>query len=159
MAPEALSRFYLRRGTGEVGGSWMTREERADEIRDIVRYLDRVWEEVNVRAPAPRASLTAFGFSQGGAAAARWAVLGHAPVTRLVSWGCPLPPDLDLAAHAPRVRALRWTFVLGDGDDSIDRTAHAAGLARLRELGVEPAELRFPGGHEFEPGLLAALGD
>ncbi|HEX6884102.1 MAG TPA: phospholipase [Planctomycetota bacterium] len=155
VAPEGLSRYYLRRGTGTVGASWMTREERADEIRDTLRYLDRVWGEV--RAAEPRARPTALGFSQGGAAAARWAVLGQAPVEHLVSWGCPLPTDLELEAHAERVRALRWTFVLGRLDESIDRAAHAAGLARLRALGVEPAEHEFPGGHELEPGLLGAL--
>lgn len=156
VAPEGLSRFYLKRGTGVVGASWMTREERAEEIRDVLRYLDRVWEEVSGRTPA--ASLTALGFSQGGAAAARWAVLGRAPVAHLVSWGCPLPPDLDLEAHRERARALRWTFVLGDRDTSIDRTAHAAGIERLRASGIEPDVRRFPGGHELEPALLAELG-
>ena len=159
VAPEALSRFYLRRGTGSVGASWMTREERADEIRDTLRYLDRVWAEVRAGLAAPPESLTVFGFSQGGAAAARWAVLGDAPLARLVSWGCPLPPDLDLAAHSARVKALRWTFVLGDEDLSIDREAHAAGLVRLAELGVEAERLRYPGGHEMDDRLLALVGE
>lgn len=157
VAPEGLSRYYLKRGTGAVGASWMTREERADEIRDTLRYLDLVWEGLRGPGRASQGGLTAFGFSQGGAAAARWAVLGRAPVAQLVSWGCPLPSDLDLAAHAERVRALRWTFVLGRSDESIDRAAHAAGLARLRAMGVEPTEHEFSGAHELEPGLLGAL--
>ena len=156
VAPEALSRFYQRRGTGEVGASWMTREERADEIRDTVRYLDLLWERV--RAEHGLVGLRALGFSQGGAAAARWAVLGAAPVSEVLSWGCPLPPDLDLAAHGARVRHLRWTFVLGDADTAIDRAAWTQGLERLRALGVEPAVLRFVGGHEFESATLAEIG-
>ena len=158
VAPEALSRFYLRRGTGEVGASWMTREERAHEIRDTVRYLDLVWEHVRAEhALAREIELSALGFSQGGAAAARWAVLGGAPLARVTLWGCPLPADLELDAHAARARALRWTFVLGDGDTSIDRAAWAQGLERLRVLGVEPELLRFDGGHELEPALLARV--
>ena len=159
VAPEGLSRYYLRRGTGTVGASWMTREERAHEIHDMLRYLDLLWDALRPRFGTRPTSLTAFGFSQGGAAAARWAVLGRAPVERFVSWGCPLPLDLDLGAHTERVRALRWTFALGDEDTSIDRAAHAAGLERLRALGVQPRELRFRGGHELEPGLLALVGE
>lgn len=156
VAPEALSRFYLKRGTGEVGASWMTRAERADEIRDTVRYLDLVWERVH-SAHALDNGLHAFGFSQGGAAAARWAVLGRAPISAVTLWGCPLPPDLDLAPHVERARSLHWTFVLGDADTSIDRDAWEAGVARLRAAGSEPELLHFTGGHELEPATLAFL--
>ena len=158
VAPEALSRFYLRRGTGEIGASWMTRAGRADEIRDTVRYLDLVWERVRAAQKLPRAAgLRAFGFSQGGAAAARWAVLGRAPVDHVCLWGCPLPPDLELAAHAERARRLRWTLVLGDSDTAIDRGAWEEGVARLRAAEIEPELHRFDGGHELEHGTLALL--
>jgi predicted esterase len=158
VAPEALSRFYLRRGTGEIGASWMTREERADEIRDAVRYLDLVWERVAAEhALPPSVPLHAFGFSQGAAAAARWAVLGRAPVARVTLWACPLPPDLDLALHAERALRLRWSLALGDADRSIDRAAWDSGVERLAAAGMEPERLRFAGGHELEARTLALL--
>jgi predicted esterase len=156
VAPEALSRFYLRRGTGTVGASWMTREERASEIADVLRYLDAVWARVRAEH-AGALTLSALGFSQGGAAAARWAVLGAAPVATVVSFACPLPPDLDLVASAARARAVRWAFALGDADDSIERAAFDAGLERLRAAGIEPEVARFAGGHALEPGALARL--
>jgi predicted esterase len=137
----------------------MTREERGAEIEDTVRYLDRLWERVRAQgALAPDAALRALGFSQGGAAAARWAVLGHAAVEHVCLWGCPLPPDLDLAGHAERARGLRWTLVLGDADHAIDRSAWEAGVARLRAASIEPQCLRFPGGHELEAATLEVLG-
>ncbi|MDX1494920.1 MAG: hypothetical protein R3253_12705, partial [Longimicrobiales bacterium] len=52
VAPEGLSRFYVRSGGGRhgaesvVGASWMTREERLVEIADYVGYLDRLAEVV-----------------------------------------------------------------------------------------------------------------
>jgi predicted esterase len=156
VAPEALSRFYLRRGTGTVGASWMTREERAREIADVVRYLDAVWARVRADH-AGALTLSALGFSQGGAAAARWAVLGAAPVATVVSFACPLPPDLDLAAHAARARAVRWAFALGDADESIDRAAFDAGLERLRAAGLEPEVAHFAGGHALDAAALARL--
>lgn len=156
VAPEALSRFYLRRGTGDIGASWMTKAERASEIEDNVRYLDRVAQRISAENGAPL-ELRAFGFSQGGATAARWAVLGSSQVTRVTLWGCPLPPDLDLAVSRARVRRLSWTFVLGDADTTIDRAAWEQGLTRLRAEECAPNVRRFPGGHEFEAGVLKEL--
>ena len=61
MAPEALSRFYAdvtpgRHGpTSTVGATWMTREDRENEIRDYVAYLDEMTDHVcGDLASAPR---------------------------------------------------------------------------------------------------------
>lgn len=153
VAPEALSRFYLRRGTGEVGASWMTKEERALEIADTLRYLDRLAETFDARA----GTRTLLGFSQGAATAARWAVLGRTLFARVLLWGCPLPPDLELLAHRARVLALRWVFVLGEHDTTIERAAVARDVGRLRELGASVEEHTFDGGHELDAGLLGRL--
>jgi predicted esterase len=156
VAPEGLSRFYLRRGTGEVGASWMTREERAGEIRDTLGYLDLLWERVRDRA-VPGAALRVLGFSQGGAAAARWAVLGSAPLAEVVAWGAALPPDLELEGHAARVGGLRWTFVLGAEDDTLDRAEHARGLAHLAAAGAAPELVTVAGGHALDAATLARV--
>ena len=42
VAPEALNRYYVKGSSGHVGASWMTKEERLDEINDYVNYLDKV---------------------------------------------------------------------------------------------------------------------
>jgi predicted esterase len=158
IAPEGLSRFYLKRWSGPVGASWMTREEREHEIRDAVRYLDLVWERASARAERG-ARLRVLGFSQGAPAAARWAVLGSSAPAEVVAWGAGLPPDLDLEARAERARAPRWTFVWGERDESWDRAAHGEGLARLAALGAAARTLTFAGGHELEEATLAALGE
>lgn len=153
VAPEGLSRYYLRRGTGEVGASWMTKEERALEIADTLRYLDRVAGAVGAQG----LELRLLGFSQGAAAAARWAVLGETRFARVVLWGCPLPPDLVLEAHAARVRALTWVFVAGDADTTAEPAALERDAARLGALGASVERQAFAGGHELEPELLARV--
>src|SRR4051812_37021459 len=48
VAPEGLNRFYVNQDTSvpakdrPVGATWMTREDRLNEIRDYVRYFDRL---------------------------------------------------------------------------------------------------------------------
>ena len=52
VAPEGLSRFYLHdpaSGHGKevpIGATWMTREDRENEITDYVGFLDGVLDEV-----------------------------------------------------------------------------------------------------------------
>jgi len=153
VAPEGLSRYYLRRGTGEVGASWMTKEERALEIQDTLRYLDHLARVLDLGG----LELGLLGFSQGAAAAARWAVLGETRFTRVVLWGCPLPPDLGLEAHAERVRAMHWALVAGEHDATAEQAALERDAERLRDLGATVQRHSFSGGHELEPGLLARV--
>src|SRR3954468_23277358 len=47
VAPEALNRYYtvaadVPASERPVGATWMTREDRDNEMRDYVRYLDRL---------------------------------------------------------------------------------------------------------------------
>ncbi len=156
VAPEGLSRFYRSRGTGPVGASWMTRERRAEEIGDYVRYLDLLAERVLGRR-AGSLPVRALGFSQGAATAARWAVLGATRLAGVALWGSGFPPDLDPVANGERLRAVRWTFVLGERDASVDRTAVERDCERLRSAGLRPELVRFPGGHELDPATLVRL--
>src|SRR4051812_7128633 len=44
IVPEALNRFYLKDMSGRAGASWMTTEDRENEIKDYISYLDNVYE-------------------------------------------------------------------------------------------------------------------
>jgi len=161
VAPEGLSRFYV--GSGErrdqpVGATWMTREDRLNEIADYVKYLDAVYADVVGDRVAP-VRVRALGFSQGAATASRWAALGTARLDELVLWGGELPPDLDLAAAAARLAGLRITLVDGMLDEYITPKVLAGMERRLREQGIPIETHVFEGGHEIEPGVLRLLAD
>ena len=161
VAPEGLSRFYV--GSGErrdqpVGATWMTREDRLNEIADYVKYLDAVYADVVGDRVAP-VRVRALGFSQGAATASRWAALGTARLDELVLWGGELPPDLDLAAAAARLAGLRITLVDGTQDEYITPKVLAGMERRLREQGIPFQTHVFEGGHEIEPGVLRLLAD
>ncbi len=154
VAPEALSRFYLRGGQGPVGASWMTREDRELEIADYLRYLDRLALETPPRQIGRRCVL---GFSQGAAAAWRWVSIGNTRVERLISWAGNLPPELDLPACAPRLRGVSIELVRGASDADFDGSAFEAQSRRLAEQGIEHECIGFEGAHRMDGETLRRL--
>jgi predicted esterase len=163
-APEALSRFYLaaaaspeQHGEARVGASWMTREARASEIADQVAYLDRLHAELLRECGRAALETHVLGFSQGVAAAVRWAVLGATPPpVRLVCWAGNLPPEIW--ADAARVRLAHTELVLaaGDADPYIPPGELERTVERARGQGFRARAFSFAGGHELHPDALAA---
>ena len=148
VAPEGLSRFYLEAGAGKVGASWMTREDRASEITDYLGYLAQVRREL-----IPQVPLTVLGFSQGVATAARYAVASTPAPVRLICWGGLVPEEI-----APkRLGAIRVTLVVGEREEWAPPAAVEAQAATLRAAGVVAEVLRFNGGHEIRPEVVARL--
>ncbi|MDH5588725.1 MAG: phospholipase [Gemmatimonadota bacterium] len=164
VAPEGLSRFYVEHTPGRhgsasvVGATWMTREDRANEIRDYVRYLDLLAAHM-VEEAASRPRVTVLGFSQGVHTASRWVTHGSVRPARLVLWGDYLPPDLDMEAAAARFGELDLEMVHGDADATLRPDLAAREEERLREWGIAPRRHRYAGGHDIDPELLASLAE
>jgi predicted esterase len=148
VAPEGLSRFYLDAGAGKVGASWMTREDREQEIADYLAYLDQV--RARLVPPVP---LTVLGFSQGVATAARWAVNAAPAPVRLVAWGSLLPEEISAGQLAP----IRVSYVVGEQETWAPPAAVEAQASALGGAGVRVDVVRFDGGHEIRPEVLTRL--
>lgn len=175
VAPEALSRFYVEREVGphgpvsRVGASWMTRADRAHEIRDYLEYLDLVAARVLGAVPEPGASgarppagidpggrrLVVLGFSQGAETASRWVAHGRIRPAELVLWGGGLAEDLEEARAVPALRDVRVTLVVGDADGWGQRRA-AQSEGRLAAWGVPAERVDYRGGHVVDGATLAA---
>ena len=175
LAPEALSRFYVDdlETHEQVGASWMTRVARTAEIADYVDYLDAVVrrlrpdhgrpraageEDVSGRRPDGTApSIRVLGFSQGAATASRWALLGDTAVDRLVLWGGAPAHDLDLEAHAERLRAMDLTLIVGTEDPYVTDERRAAARRRLARPDIPVTVRTFEGGHRLDDDTLRAV--
>ena len=72
-APEGLSKFYIRGTNGRVGASWMTSDDRKQEIKDHIAFLTFWFKSLEIPQSTP---VTLIGFSQGVATAARWIAQG-----------------------------------------------------------------------------------
>lgn len=156
VAPEALSRSYLRGGTGAVGASWMTREERDAEIADQIRYLDEVAGWISAERQCPARARVVLGFSQGAQVAWRWAALGATPLGRVIGWGSDLPPDLDLDS-VPKLRAMRTTLVHGSRDAAQTSATVARDVERASRAGIELEVVEFDGAHALDAEVLVRL--
>jgi predicted esterase len=155
VVPEGLSRFYLDQSSGRVGASWMTREDRAVEIDDYVRYLDAVAEAVTTGFP-PR-PMHLLGFSQGSATACRWIERGAVRPVRLIVWGGEIPPDLDWSRARSRFARIPVVLVAGTEDRYIPPEALTQFGALLALNGVRHTVVRFAGGHEIHSATLREL--
>jgi predicted esterase len=86
IAPEALSKFYLKDFTGRVGATWMTREDRENEITDYINYLNLLYDTVVGDSNAKNLKINILGFSQGTATVARWCMNEHIRYGRIILW-------------------------------------------------------------------------
>ena len=136
VAPEGLNRYYVAPGASggtrdaKVGATWMTREDRENEIADYVDFLDAV----HARSAATAARVTVLGFSQGVATACRWVAMGKSRVDRLVSWAGQIPPDVD-AASLSRLRE-GVVLVACETDEFAPWIAEGEPEARMAAAGV-----------------------
>lgn len=158
--PEGLNRFYLRSGSGVVGASWMTKEDRANEIMDYINYLDSVYTDVmNLDLPnRDSMSITALGFSQGAATASRWALHTDLPIHRLVLWGGDFPPDTDWDSVRNRLDSIEIILVAGTKDPYYNRSAFLSrDMSILKENRVTFTLKTFDGHHEIDTPTLKEL--
>jgi len=159
VAPEGLSRSYVNHEERRVGASWMTKEDRLNEISDYVSYLDELYRHLFAALNRSSTKVHVLGFSQGAATACRWVVMGESKIDRLTIWAGLVPPDLDLETGGDSLRDAKLTVVLGDKDEWVDATEATEQKARLTELGILHEFIRFDGGHVLEDDVLRRLAD
>lgn len=157
VAPEGLSRFYLSGGSGDIGASWMTREDRLHEIADYVRLLDHVYRDVFQRVDRSRVTVYTLGFSQGAATATRWVAMGDGRSDHLILWGGEPPPELSDERSTARLRAVPITVVWGSRDQYASSERIAEGRTRLERSGIGVRVRTFEGGHRLDDDTLRRI--
>ncbi len=165
VAPEALNKFYLvgvdtmPAADRPVGATWMTREDRDNEIEDYIAYLDDLaaaaLAPLRERGATPR--LVVLAFSQGTATAARWITRGTIRPSDVILWGGLLPPEIDFSAHTAPLRQSSLHFVIGSRDQFVSDNRVTEEERRLREVNVPYRLVRYTGGHGIARDGLVAL--
>ncbi|MDP4220627.1 MAG: phospholipase [Bacteroidota bacterium] len=157
IAPEALSRFYTRGFAGDVGASWMTREDRASEIQDYVRYLENLYTEVTLRLKKMPERIVAFGFSQGCPAVLRWQAAGTSPVTEIVIWAGDVPRDLAFSKFRTSTEKARKWLIHSRTDEFISPEIYRESEDLFLSNGIQFHTMDFEGGHKIPEIALKEL--
>lgn len=157
IAPEGLMRSYLKGDFGDVGASWMTREDRESDIKDYVNYLDKLYYDY-IKPLKNKFSLkvNALGFSQGAATLSRWLALGESKIERAVFWCGNLANDVNYS-HASNLKSASIDLVFADNDPYYKNDFYLTQEKLLNDAGIKFETKIFSGGHELNINLMREL--
>ena len=154
VAPEALNRFYWKGFGGRIGATWMTKEDRLNEIKDYINFLNMVYSEVMCNFSTKPTKISVLGFSQGAATACRWVVDSGIKFDQLILWGGTIPPDINNKESEKILEASNLAIVIGDKDEFIDENLIDREIKHLDENKLIYKLIRFNGKHEIKPEIL-----
>ena len=156
IAPEGLSRFYWNEAKGQVGASWMTKENRLDEIKDYSNYLQQLYEQYTDKC-ASDVKLVGFGFSQGAATIWRWVMEKQPKISSLIMWGGMTPEDLNYTPHKEYFSDVKLSAVYGLHDQYLTQDRIDFQLNFEKEQGLDIKHYTFEGKHEVKRDILKSL--
>jgi predicted esterase len=155
LSPEGLHRFYLNGTSGRVGASWMTKEQRLDDIADNCAYLNQLFAQFYQVHLHKRVVL--LGFSQGAATAARWLAEGNGKVDAFVLWAGVFPPDVEWSNYQRRSQFISHYFVVGNQDTYFSEESVAQLQSEFKKKQLPFQLIQFEGKHEIQQESLLKL--
>lgn len=150
VAPEGLSKLYLN-GVGydgKIGASWMTADNRADEIEDYVNYLNQLYQTIVV--DFPDAKINILGFSQGGATASRWIADGRIKCDNFILWASVFPDEMNFKS----ISNINTYFLYGDNDEYVTEERVAKQKKIITTSGIQIKSIAFEGKHDIPEKVL-----
>lgn len=155
IAPEGLHRFYTKGVSGDVGASWMTKDDRETDIVDYVNFLNLLISNVI----KPHQTLEVLGFSQGAATACRWLASGKVRPRNLILWAGMMPTDVDLSEGIDHLRKINLIVAFSKTDQYRTDDLWFSHLNQLKKNKLRFAEFEYEGGHRVVSSELLRLTD
>lgn len=155
IAPQAPSKFYQKTDFKYVGASWLTKENTKEETKNILAYLDAVYEAEEI--PANK-NLVVFGFSQGVSVSMRWIAKRKIEPAVLVIYAGRIPEELTVEDFA-YLKNTTIKMVYGKDDPFItpERLENQRLFAE-KLFGKERIEvISFEGRHEIKPEIIQEI--
>ncbi|MDQ3019982.1 MAG: hypothetical protein M3R36_05355 [Bacteroidota bacterium] len=154
IAAEGLSKFYFR---NKIAASWMTKEDRSNEINDYINYLDKVIEKVKTEFNLSGAKINLLGFSQGVHTAARWFINSDNYFDNLILCSSDFPKDADFKKLKSKLEDSKIFFVYGSKDEIINEQKIHKNRKLLKDNEIDFEEIIFGGKHEINKDSLAKI--
>ena len=154
IAPEGLSKFYWEGFNGKVVSSWMTKEDRENEINDYVNFIENVIAEIKPKLNN-NVKYHALGFSQGTATISRWANFTNLKLKSITLWSGLFPDDIINSWSEKKSPKLYFFF--GDNDPFINSSKIKQQELNLNKEGIVYEINFFIGKHKVEKKPLLVL--
>ncbi|UII23089.1 alpha/beta hydrolase [Fulvivirga ligni] len=157
IAPEGLSKFYLQGFSGRVGATWMTKEDRLNDIDNYINYLNEIYSTTKEQIGNTSFKISVIGFSQGAATVSRWVVDNQVPFDKIILWAGVFPPDMDFEKASEVLQQKEIHYVYGLSDQFISEERLEEMRAISQKLGISPKVLTFDGEHDIDQETLGSL--
>ncbi|MFK8104968.1 MAG: alpha/beta hydrolase [Saprospiraceae bacterium] len=156
LAPEGLSHFYWKNFRDLAVASWMTSQNRVDEIEDYTNYLKSLYDQYRQDLPQD-VKIILMGFSQGCATQCRWIMKELPDFEYLMLWGGLLPEDLQYKQQQAYFASKKILSVYGRQDPllTLERQQWQKNFALAQGLQVE--NHIFNGKHEIDRSFLKEM--
>lgn len=150
IAPEGLHRFYWEKFTGRVVASWMTKEDRIDDITDYQHFIEAVVKESIIPNITENVQFITLGFSQGAATMARWLSITSTVPKKIIWYAGVTPTDLNWELSAQKLKKAENYWIVGSEDEFIKEEDVKNYEALFTEKDISLKTIRFEGGHEIK---------
>ncbi len=154
IAPEALNHFYLKRGSMDVGATWMTKEDRLNEIKDYINYLNDLYENFDLDQYA-NVKITALGFSQGASTVTRWVNATQHRIDRTLVYAGEVASELIPLQETSGLKQSQNYFIYGTEDEFFKPVIFDEMIARYESVNLNL--IKYEGTHEIYSEVLKPL--
>lgn len=153
IVPEGLNRFYFEGVSERPVASWMTREDRLDEIADYVQFLESLRAKVGWDKN-PDVKIIYLGFSQGVNTLMRWLMNVHQRCDHLVFWAGAIPDDVLYTNHQAYLSSIPVHYFIGK-DDPYFKEQQINEIQKLIDrAGLKVTLNKFDGDHKVDENVL-----
>jgi len=156
IAPQGLSRFYLKGFSGETGASWMCAEGREKDIKNYLLYIDAIYQQ-EILPHRQHIKLMIVGFSQGTSTATRWIINNNIQYEKLILWGGFFAHEIDNSKVEQYFSGDNIYLVYGLDDPFIGPEVERNIHRKVKKLRVSTNIITFEGKHEIDHGTLLRL--
>jgi predicted esterase len=155
IALQGLSKFYLP-DHKHVGASWMTKEDRATEMKNQQKYFQSVIEKVFENHNLDDMKLNLLGFSQGVSMISRMAASSQMRFENLILWAGGFPPELKKEDFSYLSDKAQLKVVLGTKDEYYDLNKnYQTEIDKMESaIGISAEVISFNGKHEINREVL-----
>lgn len=156
IAPQAPSKYYLNGKYKHVGASWLTKENTAMEIENVMNSIDSVIAQEELPKDL---NLIVFGFSQGVSIATRWVAKRKVKCDHLVLYAGGLPKELEIKdLDFLQENKTEVSVIIGGKDEYLTQERMISENKRIDELFQgEANKIIFDGGHEVKKEIINDL--